>query len=65
MNWRAIAFGKIDQEYRKAFRSDDVNQARIVFAIVAFWILGYSYVDYLELGLTKTFQQLLIFLESF
>jgi diguanylate cyclase (GGDEF)-like protein len=59
-NWRAIFSADIDQIYRKSFLRDDINQARTIIAIVAAWVLGYIYADYLELGPIKTFYLLLL-----
>ena len=60
MKWQSVVSGKVNREYRQAFLSNDVNQARIIVALLAVWVLGYGYVDYLELGFTKAFYQLLI-----
>jgi len=58
-NWLEALSGKIDQEYREAFLREDIIQAQIVIAIVAVWVLAYSYADYLKLGGTTVFYQLM------
>ena len=60
-NWRKAVFGKIDQDYRKAYLRDDKSLVRIILALAAIWALSYSYIEYLDLGLISSFY-LLIFL---
>ena len=52
--------GRVGQEYRKAILQEDVNQARTVIAIVAVWVLGYIYADYLDLGSIQEFYYLIV-----
>ena len=58
-NWRVVVFGRGDWEYREAFLREDINQARTVIVIVAVWVLGYIYADYLKLNFSDSFFQLL------
>ena len=60
-NWRKAVFGKIDQDYRRAYLRDDKSLVRIILALAAIWALSHSYIEYLDLGLVSSFY-LLIFL---
>ena len=64
-NWRVAVFSRGDRDYRDAFLREDINQARTVIAIIALWVLGYIYADYLKLSLSNPFFQLLALRAAF
>jgi len=51
-NWRDAILGHIDPVYRQTFLQEDINRIRIIIAITATLVLGYIYVDQLELKFT-------------
>lgn len=59
-NWKRSIFGKVDQAFRVYFLQEDIGQVQTIFLTVSIWSLLFIYVDYLKLGSSNAFIQILV-----